>query len=377
VVVVAAIVAALAVAAGATLAVREIAGNLDDPQSAMLTGVPTVVDDSIGDAALTVGDIVSSSLTANAAGQMTVEVVVNEWTPPTSDDWLFGVTGARWDIDVNGDDLADGRVRLDVENGSLRGGVLGPNGRVRCIGTAASSSPSRSYSVTFDTACIGSPEQLRFLTQFAYDDTVFDIESTDAAPGWSPIVVNPAYVPPTTVPPPTTASPTTAPPTTAPPTTAPPTTVLPTTAPPTTASPTTAPPSTAPPTTANDLSIVSLLPARLLDSRVGGSTVDGVSAGIGVRGAGSVTEVVVAGRGGVPGDASAVVLNVTMVLTQGPGFATVFPCGSAVPDASNVNYVAGQTVANAVVAKVGAGGRVCVYTFAGAELLVDVNGYIP
>jgi hypothetical protein len=105
--------------------------------------------------------------------------------------------------------------------------------------------------------------------------------------------------------------------------------------------------------------------------------VDGLFAGAGVRPAGSVTEVVVASRGGVPASASAVVLNVTMVQTGGPGFATVFPCGSPVPDASNLNYVAGQTVANAVVAKVGADGKVCVFTFAGSNLLVDVNGYIP
>ncbi len=108
--------------------------------------------------------------------------------------------------------------------------------------------------------------------------------------------------------------------------------------------------------------VVSLSPARLLDSRVGGATVDGQFAGGGRRGAGSVTEVVVAGRGGVPSDASAVVVNVTLVETGAAGFATVFPCGGAVPDASNLNYVAGQTVANAVVAKVGVGWQgVCVH----------------
>ncbi|MBI4883248.1 MAG: hypothetical protein HY826_04255, partial [Actinobacteria bacterium] len=45
---------------------------------------------------------------------------------------------------------------------------------------------------------------------------------------------------------------------------------------------------------------VSVVPGRLLDSRGPGSaTVDGLFQGIGVRGAGSVTELVVAGRGGV------------------------------------------------------------------------------
>jgi len=40
-----------------------------------------------------------------------------------------------------------------------------------------------------------------------------------------------------------------------------------------------------------------------------------------------------------------------------------------------VNYAAGQTIPNAVVAKIGDGGRVCIYTSASAGLIVDVNGY--
>ena len=126
-------------------------------------------------------------------------------------------------------------------------------------------------------------------------------------------------------------------------------------------------------------SFVGLVPARVLESRTGAglSTVDGVSNGIGVRGAGSVTELVVAGRAGVPGDASAVVLNVAVTGAVGPGFVTVFPCGSERPNAANLNYVEGQTVPNAVIAKVGVGGKVCLFTLAGTDLVVDVNGYFP
>ena len=75
-----------------------------------------------------------------------------------------------------------------------------------------------------------------------------------------------------------------------------------------------------------------------------------------------MTEVQVTGRGGVPADAAAVVLNVTVVQARAGGYVTVFPCGESIPNASNVNYVAGQTVPNAVVAKVGVGGKVCVFT---------------
>ncbi len=126
-------------------------------------------------------------------------------------------------------------------------------------------------------------------------------------------------------------------------------------------------------------SFVSLVPGRLLESRsgVGVGSVDGQFAGLGVRGAGSVTELLVAGRGGVVGDASAVVLTVTVTEPGAAGFVTVFPCGAALPLASNVNFVAGATVANSVVSGVGVGGRVCVFTSAATHLVVDVNGYFP
>jgi hypothetical protein len=121
---------------------------------------------------------------------------------------------------------------------------------------------------------------------------------------------------------------------------------------------------------------VPLVPARVLESRPG-ATVDGQSANLGVRAAGSVTELRVAGRGGVPADAAAVVLNVTVTEAEGPGFVTVYPCGAARPNASNLNYVAGDTVPNAVIAKVGADGKVCLFTLAATHLLADVNGYYP
>ena len=124
---------------------------------------------------------------------------------------------------------------------------------------------------------------------------------------------------------------------------------------------------------------VPLVPARVLESRAGDgmATVDGVGLGGGRREAGSVTEVVVGGRGGVVGAASAVVLNVTVVDAGGAGFVTVWPCGADRPNASSLNFVAGSTVPNAVVTRVGAGGKVCVFTSAPVDLVADVAGYFP
>jgi hypothetical protein len=47
----------------------------------------------------------------------------------------------------------------------------------------------------------------------------------------------------------------------------------------------------------------------------------------------------------------------------------------AVPLASNVNYEAGQVIANSVFTGIGSGGKVCIYTHAAADLVVDVMGH--
>ena len=58
----------------------------------------------------------------------------------------------------------------------------------------------------------------------------------------------------------------------------------------------------------------------------GEATVDGAQLGAGLVAAGSTLVLPVAGRGGVPADATSVVLNVTAVGGLGVGFVTVFPC---------------------------------------------------
>ena len=120
-----------------------------------------------------------------------------------------------------------------------------------------------------------------------------------------------------------------------------------------------------------------LVPARLYDSRLGATTIDGQGAGAGLRPLGSTTTVHVTGRGGVPGTASTVVLNVTVTEAAAPGFVTVFPCGIDAPLASNLNFVGEQTVPNAVLAKIGTNGDVCVFTSQAAHLVVDVTGLFP
>ncbi len=116
---------------------------------------------------------------------------------------------------------------------------------------------------------------------------------------------------------------------------------------------------------------VPVSPARLLDTR------NGTGATGPVRAHGTV-HLQVTGRGAVPSaGVAAVVLNVTVTAPARAGYVTAYPDGTSRPTASNLNYVAGQTVADLVTVKVGTNGRVALTsTSAGtAQLIADVSGY--
>jgi hypothetical protein len=78
---------------------------------------------------------------------------------------------------------------------------------------------------------------------------------------------------------------------------------------------------------------------------------------------------------GVPQNATAVALNVTVVTPSGAGFITVWPCGVPRPLASNLNFVAGDVVPNGVIASVGSNGSVCFYSSSATDVIVDVAGW--
>ena len=77
----------------------------------------------------------------------------------------------------------------------------------------------------------------------------------------------------------------------------------------------------------------------------------------------------------VPGSGvGAVSLNVTVSQPEAAGFITVYPCGT-LSVVSNVNYAAGQTLANAVITPVSSTGTVCFYSLVTTDLIVDINGW--
>ncbi len=114
-----------------------------------------------------------------------------------------------------------------------------------------------------------------------------------------------------------------------------------------------------------------LAPARVLDTRSGNGAPTAPLA------TGTAMSLQVTGRGGVPAaGVTAVILNVIAVNPAGAGYLTVWPAGELRPLASNLNFGAGQTVPNLVVAKVGAGGKVSIYNGGGtAHLVADVAGW--
>jgi uncharacterized protein YvpB len=90
----------------------------------------------------------------------------------------------------------------------------------------------------------------------------------------------------------------------------------------------------------------------------------------------STENLTVAGIDSVPADATAVVLNVTVSAPTSASYLTVSPTGEGSPNVSNLNFSAGETVANLTVVPVGVNGQVTIYNATGnVEVVVDLEGY--
>ena len=116
-----------------------------------------------------------------------------------------------------------------------------------------------------------------------------------------------------------------------------------------------------------------LAPVRLLDTR------EGLGAPRAAVGPGGVVDLLVAGRNGVPLDATAVVLNVTGVAPSSGTDIRAYPTPvvlSQVPLVSNLNLDRGITRANLVTVPVGSKGRVRLRNNSGSvQLLADLAGF--
>jgi uncharacterized protein YkwD len=107
-------------------------------------------------------------------------------------------------------------------------------------------------------------------------------------------------------------------------------------------------------------------PNRVLDTRQGGAPGRGAQLTIGVG-----------GLAGVPASGvAAITSNVTYVSASGPGYVTLWPASSALPNVSTLNASrVGETIPNAAITTVGSGTSVSMFTESGGHLLLDITGY--
>lgn len=121
---------------------------------------------------------------------------------------------------------------------------------------------------------------------------------------------------------------------------------------------------------------VPIAPCRLIDTRS--------TSPVGPRStpitAGESLTVQVTGSNGqcvIPASATAIVINVTAVSPTAAGYITLYPADVAVPNASNLNFVAGQNpTPNLVTVSLSPGGAIKIFNVAGnVNVLGDIAGY--
>ena len=77
----------------------------------------------------------------------------------------------------------------------------------------------------------------------------------------------------------------------------------------------------------------------------------------------------------IPANSTAAVVNLTAANAVQPGFMTAFPCGRAVPNASNVNFLAGEARAVGAIVGLGLDNKLCVIADTTVHVIVDVTGF--
>jgi len=116
-----------------------------------------------------------------------------------------------------------------------------------------------------------------------------------------------------------------------------------------------------------------IAPVRILDTRPAPFNTGGIAGPVGPD---QTITLQVGGVTPVPARATAVVMNVTATDTTNASFLTVFPSDQPRPTASNLNWVAGDTVPNLVTVSLSSDGKVSFYNHVGStNVVADVAGY--
>jgi RHS repeat-associated protein len=113
-------------------------------------------------------------------------------------------------------------------------------------------------------------------------------------------------------------------------------------------------------------------PVRVLDTRTCLSP-------CGRLGAGATLDVQIGGQNNIPTNATVAVVNLTVVNPTAAGYLTAYQTGTTRPTTSNVNFTAGQVLANMAFVPLGTGtnaGKITLYAgISDTDVLVDIVGY--
>ena len=118
---------------------------------------------------------------------------------------------------------------------------------------------------------------------------------------------------------------------------------------------------------------IATVPCRVVDTRnapgpYGGPAIAG--------GAAARTFAIPGGPCPIPVGAGAYSINVAAILPAADGFLTVFPTGFSQPNSSDLNFLGGEVIANALIVPAG-GASFAINVFANVttHLIIDINGY--
>jgi hypothetical protein len=84
---------------------------------------------------------------------------------------------------------------------------------------------------------------------------------------------------------------------------------------------------------------------------------------------------ILSGSCGIPSNAAAYALNITVVPKGSLGYITMWPTGQAQPLVSTLNSLDGRLKADAAIVPAGSGGAVSVYATDTTDVVLDINGY--
>ena len=118
-------------------------------------------------------------------------------------------------------------------------------------------------------------------------------------------------------------------------------------------------------TTATPLVFVPITPCRAYDTRQSQTPITG----------GSSEDFAIAGTCGIPAEAAAFSLNVTVVPQSFLGYLTIWPAGTSVPLVSTLNSYDGRIKANAAIVPAGSNGAISAFATDTTDLVIDTNGY--